>query len=130
MVDFDIITSSGCEGSRIAVVATVTTLEPVTISENGSNLVSSYAQGNQWYLDGQPISGATSQSIEPMLPGVYKVEVTSATCSTSAERAFVITGLEENVSAHITIYPNPTSSILSVLLRVTAQRSRQLRLFF
>ena len=107
-------TSSGCEGTRIAVVATVTILEPVTITENGKNLVSSYAVGNQWYLNGQLISGATTQSILPVLPGVYKVEVTSSNCSISAERVFVVTGLEENLPSHITIYPNPTSSVLTV----------------
>ena len=109
--------TSGCLGQRIPVVATVITLEPVTISEFGSALKSSYAQGNQWYFNGKLIPGATNQTLEPQQSGAYLVQITSANCITFAEREFVITGLEDNLPSNITIYPNPTSGSISVAVK-------------
>ena len=83
----------------------------------GKVLQSSYAEGNQWYLDGKPIPGATSPSIEANQSGVYKVVVTSSNCTTSVERVVVITGLEPALPAHITIYPNPTTDLLTVAVK-------------
>ena len=109
--------ASGCAGQRIPVVATVTTLDPVTISEVGSALKSNYVQGNQWYFNGKLIPGATNQTIEPQQSGAYLVQITSANCITFAEREFVITGLEEDLPSNITIYPNPTSGSISIAVK-------------
>ena len=112
--------SFGCVADvRLPVVANVTNIDPVTISVNGKIFQSSYTVGNQWYLNGQQIPGATSQTFEPTLPGVYKVEVTSSNCITSVEREFLITGVEPTFGLpdHISIYPNPTSGVLIVAVK-------------
>ncbi len=111
--------SAGCTSSqRIPVVATVTVIDPVVISVDGVSLKSSYSQGNQWYVDGVAIPGATSQFYTPLKSGVYKVAASSQNCTTSAEREFVVTGLEDTaLPSHITVYPNPTEGNVSVAVK-------------
>src|SRR5690606_2831305 len=49
-----------CMSEKGAVVATVAT-KP-TVSRTGNTLTSSSATGNQWFFNGSPIAGATSQN--------------------------------------------------------------------
>lgn len=46
-----------------------------TFSQNGNKLTASAGYGYQWYKDGSPISGATSQSLTITAAGTYKVSV-------------------------------------------------------
>ncbi len=67
----DVHTSSG----YITVIATPSI---PTISGNGNQLTSSASQGNQWYLNNTPISGATGQAYSPTASGTYYVQVTNS----------------------------------------------------
>lgn len=120
--------SLGCEEMRLPVVAMVTTLDPVVISVKGRDFQSSYARGNQWYFNGQLIPGATGQTYTPapQQGGVYKVEVTSLNCTTSAEREYVITGLEVEIPSHISIYPNPVTEVLTVAVQTANEVNAKL----
>ena len=68
-------------------------------------LTSSYLFGNQWYLNGEIIEGATAQSYIPTESGVYSVKV----CEFSADLEYLITGID-TISDAISIYPNPLNS--------------------
>jgi hypothetical protein len=81
----------GCESQRIPVNATITYLDPVAIAHTNRLLISSYSDGNQWYLNGEKLEGATQQSIQPAESGIYKTVVTSNSCVTIAETTFTIT---------------------------------------
>jgi PKD repeat protein/subtilisin family serine protease len=67
----DVQTSSGF------ITVTATPSIP-TIASNGNQLSSSAGQGNQWYLNNTPISGATGQSFSPSASGTYSVQVTNS----------------------------------------------------
>lgn len=67
----------------------------------------------QWYYNGSPIVGATSQNYNFTLNGSYYVEVfNSLGCSTvSAVIVVNDVGVAENINAlSLNIYPNPTSN--------------------
>lgn len=97
---------------------TVTIKPPTpTISVSGTTLTSSSSTGNQWYLNGNIITGATSQSITASLNGSYTVIVTNGSggSSTSAPYMYPPVGIVENsLASTINIYPNPTSGIINV----------------
>jgi hypothetical protein len=51
-------------------------LTNLTVTEQGNMLVSPIATGNQWYLNGNSINGATSATYQPTQTGDYSVKVT------------------------------------------------------
>ncbi|HEX6833743.1 MAG TPA: hypothetical protein VF132_09455, partial [Rudaea sp.] len=71
---------------------TVTPGGPTTIFQGQSvTLTSSSAGGNQWYLNGNPIGGATSQSYVATASGDYSVRVTSMSCDSAQSAAVTVT---------------------------------------
>src|SRR6185295_18976816 len=89
-----IVTTGGCSSSPSA--ATVVTVNPTpptpTITPNGTTTfcqggsvtpTSSSASGNQWYLNGNPIGGATNQQFIATASGNYTTIVTSGGCSSA-----------------------------------------------
>lgn|GEM_PF-4184988 len=89
-------------------------------------LSSDYAAGNQWYLNGTVIAGATGQQHVPLANGSYTVVYTDASgCSaTSGAYFFNMLGNEEwSETEVITIYPNPGSSVLNIQTAFTGEIS-------
>jgi dienelactone hydrolase len=85
----------------------------VVITQNG-NLLSTTTQANtyQWYLNNQPVAGATNDSliIDPNFSGAYNLLVTyNYGCAYSNN----ILGLAENLSA-FQISPNPAQKTLYI----------------
>ncbi len=70
-----------------------------TITQNIGDLISSESAGNQWYLNGNLISGATGQIYAPVQNGNYSVVVTDVNgCSAaSATYFFGSTGVENSL---------------------------------
>ncbi|MEJ7647384.1 MAG: T9SS type A sorting domain-containing protein [Chryseolinea sp.] len=109
------VNSVGCESSRLPVKASITKLESVVVTADGTVLISSYADGNQWYLDGVVVDGATQQRIEAIASGVYTVKVSSGACIITSEgREMVVTGVEEYKANFISVYPNPAIQKVTV----------------
>jgi len=76
----------------IPATPTVTPGGPTTFCAGGSvTLSSSSASGNQWYLDGNPIGGATNQQYIAAAAGSYTVIVTTAGCSSAPSSATAVT---------------------------------------
>jgi gliding motility-associated-like protein len=98
-----IVTASDCSSPASDVI--VVTVNPVpsapTLNAGGSTtfcaggnvvLTSSSASGNQWYKDGNAISGATGQTYTAAATGVYTVITTStAGCSSAASAGTSVT---------------------------------------
>lgn len=89
-------TAQGCSAVSAATLISVKArpTEPVitawanttTVCQGGTvELRSSYAQDNQWYLDGQPIAGAQAMTYNATRPGSYHVVVTRDGCSSRSE---------------------------------------------
>lgn len=71
---------------------TITPDGPTTFCTDGSvTLTSSSATGNQWYLNGNPIGGATTQTIIATTSGNYTVVVTNSGCASSASAITIVT---------------------------------------
>jgi hypothetical protein len=76
----------------IPATPTITPGGPTTFCAGGSvTLTSSSASGNQWYLDGNPIGGATNQTHPANATGSYTVIVTTSGCSSAPSAATPVT---------------------------------------
>ncbi|HRH64862.1 MAG TPA: PKD domain-containing protein, partial [Bacteroidia bacterium] len=90
-----------------------------SFSQNGDTLTSSIATFYQWYFNGIPISGATSQQFVATLSGNYTVSITDGKgcVSTAPPRYVSLVGIDEVDTLPVFyIYPNPASEQLNVLL--------------
>jgi len=102
----------GCSASSPAGSVIVYPLPPIpTITANGTILTSSSGTGNQWYLNGNIIPGATDQTLIVTQNGSYTVVVINndGCISTSAIFDVINTGtdqISENKVATITPNPN------------------------
>ncbi len=78
----------------------------------GDTLISSAATGNQWYLNGVAIPGATGKKYKPVYLGSYTVVVTLNGCSSLPSNTIVVTKivatLDLEVSHSFEVYPNPS----------------------
>ena len=87
------------------------------ISPSGSDLVSSATTGNQWYLNGVIISGATSQNYTPVTNGNYYVIVTDVNgCASDTSNIITVlsTGAVTKENFEVKFYPNPAKSTLTL----------------
>ncbi|MGY3088279.1 hypothetical protein ACVWYF_001312 [Hymenobacter sp. UYAg731] len=110
-------------GGCAAATATATfTVNPqpatptISVVYNGATttLTSSATTGNQWYLNGNIITGATGQTYVvnglPAQYGTYTVVVTNASgCASLPSAPLVITAARNGIAgASLQVYPNPT----------------------
>jgi predicted outer membrane repeat protein len=106
-----VVTANGCSSAASAATAVTVTPAPATPTINASGptafcsggsvtLTSSSATGNQWYLNGAPLSGATAQQLLASVAGDYSVVVTAGGCPSASSAATTVT-----------INPNPNATI-------------------
>jgi photosystem II stability/assembly factor-like uncharacterized protein len=83
---------------------------------SGNVLASSVNSGNQWYLNGSAIQGATGATYTATVSGTYSVQVTETNCSaTSAPFQHYITSLSAApFEQKMMIGPNPVNNRLIV----------------
>ncbi len=79
-------------------------------------LTSSASTGNQWYLNGLPIPGATNSAHTAVAPGAYSVKVSVETCESLASEqvAILITGDIQEPAIDFEMHPNPVEKQLEV----------------
>ena len=92
---------------------------PVTpvITQLGDTLVSSSSVGNQWYIDGIEIPGATDQTHVAVYIGNYTVVVTQNECSSDVSNSILVRPVSvEEVSERSTfeVYPNPSTGVINI----------------
>ena len=119
------VTSTG-----ITMVVNPTPATP-TISQVGSTLTSSSVTGNQWYLNGVIIPGATSQNYTFTANGTYTVVVTTGPCSSAVSAPVVITttGIADNNNSYLlSIYPNPNDGNFTISFNVAVKGTYKLEL--
>jgi hypothetical protein len=82
---------------------------PVSITVNGDTM-RVYGQTNvQWFLDGNPIPGATTTMIIAATPGSYSVEVTDTDGCSATSNPFIL-GIPDVQNDVVEVYPNPLIS--------------------
>ena len=75
-------------------------------------LVSSNSSGNQWYLDGEILEGATGKNLPDItVPGSYTVVTSVEGCTSSVSEPYVhvVTGIDSDPEMSVKAYPNPVS---------------------
>ncbi|MCO5264796.1 MAG: C25 family cysteine peptidase [Lentimicrobium sp.] len=92
--------------------------ETPVIEQNQNQLISSAAEGNQWYNREGPIEGAVDQIFEPVVSDYYHVVVSSAAgCESEASNEIYMTVVGvETVDAEnaLVLYPNPFRNQLHI----------------
>jgi Secretion system C-terminal sorting domain len=89
----------------------------ITASADGITLTSSSATGNQWYLNGTIIPGATGQTYTATTNGNYTVVVTTSGCSSASSSIQAVTTvsvIDLNDPFGINIFPNPNNGIFTI----------------
>ncbi len=114
--------NNGCSDTSTS-ISVVNNPLPATpsISRNG-NILSTNATGTiQWYFNGNIISGATSTTVNINQNGLYYVVVSNAAGCSSTSLTLQVTGVgvRENLVGNLSMYPNPTSGAVTVLLPTT-----------
>jgi hypothetical protein len=86
------------------------------VTSNGDTLSSSASAGNQWYFEGNPVSGATGQTHIATLTGWYWSIVTVNGCpsDTSNHEYVIITGIEEIAATSVRVFPVPNNGKFTV----------------
>jgi hypothetical protein len=88
---------------------TVIQQPPVTISQNGDTLQAYNAVTYQWYLNGQPIPGATSHIFIANSAGSYSVAISDTNGCTAVSNPVIVSGIHDLENNTVQVYPNPTS---------------------
>ncbi|MCX6251864.1 MAG: T9SS type A sorting domain-containing protein, partial [Bacteroidetes bacterium] len=91
----------------------------IVLTLTGDALTSDALAGNQWYLDGVLIPGATSQTYVPTVTGHYTNVVTINGCSSaiSNDIYFVMTGIEPSSNgSSVSVYPNPGDGLFTLVI--------------
>jgi hypothetical protein len=110
--------SAACEGPRTPLEATINPVPPTPIvTQLGpGTLQSSAAAGNQWYLNGTAIAGATGQTytVQAGQAGSYTMVVTStANCASDASAPMsVVLSVQPNLGGRFRCYPSPATEVL------------------
>jgi|GEM_PF-2966352 len=106
-----IVTSNGCSATAKSDTLTVNPIPArPTITKEGVELISSNTSGNQWYLEGNTLNGATSQRYRPTGSGNHTVKTTVNGCTAEMSETyyFVITAtVDLSNGQYIKVYPNP-----------------------
>lgn len=100
-----------------AVIAVNSTPAPV-ISEVGSTLVSDAPDGNQWYLNGVIIDGATASTYEILVGGTYYVIVTINGCSSEPSNSLIISheAIVNAKAGQVEIFPVPSNGLFTATI--------------
>ena len=90
-------------------------LTNLTITKNGAELQSNVATGNQWYLNGEKIEGATSQNYTPTTSGKYQLQVNLPSgCNIISNELSYLTTAQNDNEIKLTVFPIPADNDLTV----------------
>jgi hypothetical protein len=91
--------------------------EPQVYSSGTSYFVDVYNVNYQWYRNGRPIEGATSQyySNDSNQPGVYQVLISNENCNRPSKNQITVSTADPELSAdELIVYPNPAVQTIYV----------------
>jgi photosystem II stability/assembly factor-like uncharacterized protein len=104
-----------------------------SIQQSFTTLISSAPTGNQWYLNNQPIAGATGQNYTFTQNGIYRVKVTltSGCWAISPPYNVTNTGMNIDLAASIqpTLSPNPVQQSASLNFTLTQNANVEITVY-
>jgi hypothetical protein len=126
---WNLMNNYGCD-SLVTLNLTILPLPDNSVSINGTT-ISANASGYQYqWLDcndsNAPISGETGQSYTPTINGNYAVEISDGTCTVISNCEAVTTVSISEESFSLVVYPNPTTSFVTINLAQIESFSYQL----
>jgi hypothetical protein len=116
--------SDGCTASSdtVSVVVFATPPTPsISYTANDTIMISSIADGNQWYFNGNILQGETNDTLRPLNFGNYSVRVVDTNgCEggMSGMQFYNSVGIAEDLERMIKLYPNPTQGLVTLDLGV------------
>lgn len=124
------ICGNGLPSPDFSVTVNPIPLTPV-ITNTGDTLYSSFPNGNQWYMEGIPIIGATTQTYIATQNGYYWDVVTINGCSsdTSNHKFILITGMEILLASAINVYPVPNDGRFKVFISASSGQSLSISVY-
>lgn len=122
--------AAGCTATGSMTVYVLPVPPTPTITSSGNVLASSVSTGNQWYMNGNIITGETGQFYTATQSGFYQVVVTNASGCTAMSNLlnYTFTGILENIpEVSFSIYPNPNDGDFS--LEINAVKNEEMSIF-
>lgn len=116
---YSVTNAAGCMDTAMRSMTVEAVPDPPSIQQQGESLYTLSSGIHTWYLNGNPITGATDSVYLATQSGSYTVKVSNESGCTSAlsdEFSLVITHLQAVQMQEINIYPNPTSNNLYLTL--------------
>ncbi|MFM1998546.1 MAG: hypothetical protein RL204_493 [Bacteroidota bacterium] len=84
----------------------------------------------QWYLNGNPIEGATESVYNPTEPGIYSLFVVfESGCENESNAINYTIGVDELNSIALTVYPNPFEQTINLIATENASLPLQIELY-
>ncbi len=93
------------------IVVSVSGIPAPVIVQKGNSLVSSDSTGNQWFLNGSSIAGATLPTLQPAQNGSYTVTATVNGCTSDPSAGY---NFVASTAPTVSFYPNPVSKQLTI----------------
>lgn len=108
--------ANGCTSSDTFSLSLYPSPSVPVISQNVGLLTSTTATTYQWYYNGNPIVGATSQTYTPTLNGQYYVVITDSNGCSSFSSTFTMAdvSVSEIANGEIDLYPNPNNGTFTL----------------
>ncbi len=116
---------NGCSGTPSTYTITVDPTPIVTLT--GTTLTSSTATSYQWYLNGQPIVGETSQVCPITLNGDYSVIIDGGTCPSNSFTIITAGIAQLSNDCFFNVYPNPNDGNFFISFDVPEKNNYTLR---
>jgi len=107
-------------GYGMAMANTSCSLAPPVVTQNDRVLSSTTASTYQWLLNGDSISGATSQNYTATQTGTYSVQVSNGSGCTATSQGITVTLTGINTltgNTEFLIYPNPAHNLLHISIQ-------------
>ncbi|PWJ42262.1 M4 family metallopeptidase [Sediminitomix flava] len=103
-------------GTTFSTMIEISEIEMPFITISGTTLMSSEAAFYQWYLNGEMIEGANSQTYEVGRNGVYSVSVANehGCINLSEDFSAIVMSNETALETTNVFYPNPTNGLLNL----------------